>query len=181
MRRLVIISAMTPLLFSVCLHAQRAVSAETAAISPGTVPGDMLSSTAARPQNLPDAPSAMFVGAAPVFADPMAPCNLAMSTHSRGVAAPSGTGVAHVDPCPDPFHRFLDSTRPVPLSPEQKAHLAIHNMLDRGNLATIVGTAGFNVGMNSHSRRMGRVGRGLAGIRGTACCRMGRASFSGRS
>jgi hypothetical protein len=58
------------------------------------------------------------------------------------------------EPClesPNPYHRFLDTAVPVPLTPQQKAHLAFHNLKDPGNLATILGTAGFTVGTNSHT------------------------------
>ncbi len=58
------------------------------------------------------------------------------------------------DACPEapsPEARFLNSTMPAPLSPEQKAHLAFHNLKDPGNLATIIDIAAFTIGTNSHT------------------------------
>lgn len=49
------------------------------------------------------------------------------------------------------FKRFLDSPVPVPLTPKQKAQLAIHNMTYWGNLLTVAGTAAFSVAIDSHS------------------------------
>jgi hypothetical protein len=51
----------------------------------------------------------------------------------------------------NPFRRFLDQTTPVPLTVRQKGYLAIHNFKDPGNLVTVVGTAGFTIGVNSHT------------------------------
>jgi hypothetical protein len=52
---------------------------------------------------------------------------------------------------PNPYKRFLDTTTPVPLTPEQKARLALRNLTDIFNLATIVGTAGYTIASNSHT------------------------------
>ncbi|RXH58864.1 hypothetical protein [Granulicella sibirica] len=51
----------------------------------------------------------------------------------------------------NPYHRFLDTTAPVPMTPTQKAYLAFHNFRDPGNIITIVGTAAFTVDTNSHT------------------------------
>ena len=51
----------------------------------------------------------------------------------------------------NPYHRFLDNTNPIPLSPRQKGYLALHNLKDPGNLITIVGTAAFTIGTNAHT------------------------------
>jgi hypothetical protein len=45
----------------------------------------------------------------------------------------------------------MDSTTPVPLTPWQKGKLAIHNLKDAGNLATIVGTSGLTIATDSHT------------------------------
>jgi len=58
------------------------------------------------------------------------------------------------EPClegPNPYQRFLNTTAPAPLTPGQKALLAVHDMKDPGNLATILGTAAFTVGANAHT------------------------------
>ena len=61
----------------------------------------------------------------------------------------------------NPYHRFLDNTTPIPLTPRQKAYLAFHNFRDPGNIVTITGTAAFTVGTNSHTA----YGPGLDGVR----------------
>jgi hypothetical protein len=40
---------------------------------------------------------------------------------------------------------------PAALTPAQKARLALHNLKDPGNLATILGTAAFTIGTNAHT------------------------------
>jgi hypothetical protein len=57
-------------------------------------------------------------------------------------------------PClqsPNPYARFLDTTMPVPLTPAQKARLAIHDLKDPGNLVTIADLAAFTIATNSHT------------------------------
>jgi hypothetical protein len=49
------------------------------------------------------------------------------------------------------YQRFLDSTAPVPLTPWEKGTLAFRDVVDPGNLATIVNTSAFTIGMNAHS------------------------------
>jgi hypothetical protein len=73
-------------------------------------------------------------------------------------AVQSGTAPASIGQPPKPcprrpnfFKRFLDSPAPVPLTPKEKAELAIHNMTYWGNLLTIMGTAAFTVATDSHS------------------------------
>ena len=51
----------------------------------------------------------------------------------------------------NPYHRFLDTATPVPLTPSQKAYLAFHNFRDPGNIITITGTSAFTVLTNSHT------------------------------
>jgi hypothetical protein len=58
------------------------------------------------------------------------------------------------EPCVEttnPYTRFLNSSRPIPLSPAQKAHLALRNVIDPGNLATINYTAAYTIATNSHT------------------------------
>lgn len=49
------------------------------------------------------------------------------------------------------YQRFLTSARPVPLTPGDKGYLAIHDIVDPGNLATILNTSAFTIGLNSHT------------------------------
>ena len=88
----------------------------------------------------------------------------------KELAAQAGCGlsgtqarVTNGEPCassPDLHSRFLDSIAPQPLSPSQKGRLAIHNLLDPGNLATIAGSAAFTSLTGSHTA----YGPGLAGF-----------------
>ena len=66
-------------------------------------------------------------------------------------------------PCSElfnPYQRFLATNVPIPLTPGQKGLLAIHNLTDAGNLATIVALGGFSVAIDSHSA----YGPGLKGF-----------------
>jgi hypothetical protein len=99
--------------------------------------------------SLPVAPSATRSAEfAAIFA-------VACSTRSflhHGPEADSADGAR--EPCvesPNPYTRFLDNTTAVPLSPLQKAHLALRNLTDPGNLATITYIAALNIGINSHT------------------------------
>ncbi len=49
------------------------------------------------------------------------------------------------------YQRFLTSSTPVPLTPREKGYLAIHDLLDPGNLATITNNSAFTIGLNSHT------------------------------
>jgi hypothetical protein len=63
-------------------------------------------------------------------------------------------------PTPNPLKRFLDTTAPLPLTPEQKAHLAIKGLTSWGNLITITGTAAYTIGTDAHTA----YGPGLKGF-----------------
>jgi len=102
---------------------------------------------------LPEAPTPMSAAAAAGAAvTSSAPCHTARARDGSSPATDSGDRGR--EPCletPNPYRRFLDTSVPTPLTPEQKAHLAFHNLKDPGNLLTIVGTAGFTIGTNSHT------------------------------
>ena len=87
---------------------------------------------------LPDAPSWVL----PSAPAPLPPCP----------KTPVTTGEPQ-SPCIaiNPYHRFLDTTTPVPLTPSQKAYLAFHNFRSPGNIVTITGTSAFTVLTNSHT------------------------------
>jgi hypothetical protein len=51
----------------------------------------------------------------------------------------------------NPYTRFLDNPTALPLSPAQKAHLAMRNLTDPATLATIGDTAAITVAANSHT------------------------------
>jgi hypothetical protein len=68
--------------------------------------------------------------------------------------AGGGNAVQSSTPCspaPNIYKRFLDTTTPVPLTPEQKAHLAFHNLKTWSNLATITGTAAYTISTDAHT------------------------------
>jgi hypothetical protein len=51
----------------------------------------------------------------------------------------------------NPFDRFLNTTIPVPMTPRQKGYLALHNLADPFNLATIIATSGITIAADSHT------------------------------
>ncbi|WP_213807561.1 hypothetical protein [Granulicella sp. dw_53] len=51
----------------------------------------------------------------------------------------------------NPYVRFLDTRVPLPMSPKQKGYLAIRNVSDPFNLATIAATSGFTIAIDSHT------------------------------
>jgi len=99
--------------------------------------------------SLPMAPSASRSAEfAAIFA---LPCST-RSIFNRGPDVDSADGTR--EPCvasPNPYVRFLDNTTAVPLSPAQKARLAVRNLTDPDNLATITYIAALNVAINSHA------------------------------
>jgi hypothetical protein len=97
---------------------------------------------------LPEAPlPALAPGPASTSAKP---CH----TSRRNGSPEADSGDHDREPCLgtlNPYKRFLDTTALVPLTPSQKARLALHNVADPGDLATITGLAGITVGANSHT------------------------------
>lgn len=57
------------------------------------------------------------------------------------------------EPCKrlNPYKPFLDSPTPIPLTPKQKAYLALHNIIDPFNLLTIVGNSAYTIGTDPHT------------------------------
>lgn len=120
--------------------------AQTATVS--TPPASDFRGVTSPSAPLPEAPSpAVVPGPASTSAKP---CN----TSRRNGSPEADSGDHDREPCLgslNPYKRFLDTTAPVPLTPGQKARLAMHNVADPGNLATITGLAGITVGANSHT------------------------------
>jgi hypothetical protein len=109
--------------------------AQTAALLPPPEP--------AAPEStpLPDAPQPV----ASIAATP--PCPAPAAQNGGATTSPG-------QPCPrrqNFFKRFLDSPTPVPLTPQQKAELAIHNLTYWGNLVTVAGTSAFSVAIDAHN------------------------------
>jgi hypothetical protein len=51
----------------------------------------------------------------------------------------------------NPYVRFLDTRFSIPMTPPQKGYLAIRNVVDPFNLATIAATSAFTIGIDSHT------------------------------
>jgi hypothetical protein len=72
-------------------------------------------------------------------------------------AVAANPGVAKKVPCGSHriiinwYDRFVDGPQVKPLTPLEKAHLAVRNLIDPYNLLTIAGVAGISVAANSHS------------------------------
>jgi hypothetical protein len=102
---------------------------------------------------LPEAPQPQTPAAATTKAP--APCKPASQAKPAEPTAPSGPQ-AELPPCPAPplinwFARFLTGPEVKPLTPKEKARLAMRNLLDPFNGITILGTAAISVGSDSHS------------------------------
>jgi len=103
---------------------------------------------------------------------PLAPCEVknagapaAATGASHAVPVPSasnttssaGSTQAQSKPCPEParffnwYTRFVTGPKVVRFSPEQKLRLALDNLINPWNLATIFGEAGIEVSANSHT------------------------------
>jgi hypothetical protein len=123
-----------------------------------------------QPQSLPDAPSVVasqqdiqpdaqqqdiIVVAETSFkttGNSYRPCNLPDAMRMFHLRAGDDWRARH--PCAEifnPYQRFLNTTLPIPLSPKQKGFLAIHNLTDPFNFATIIATSGITVAVDSHT------------------------------
>ncbi len=70
---------------------------------------------------------------------------------SSGVEAPNQLAPLSCVDILNPYLRFLDTRFSIPMTPAQKGYLAFRNVSDPFNLATIVATAGFTIGIDSHT------------------------------
>ena len=82
------------------------------------------------------------------------PCRAASSTSGPEVDSDSADGQR--EPCvtaphPNTYARFLDSSAPFPLTAAQKGWLAVHDVKDPGNLATIFNASAFTVAIDPHT------------------------------
>jgi hypothetical protein len=75
------------------------------------------------------------------------------STPAASAVGPTAAGAG--GPCAKRrsnwYERFVDGPHDQPLTPRDKAWLAVRNLVDPFNLITIGGEAGFSVGLDSHS------------------------------
>jgi hypothetical protein len=100
---------------------------------------------------LPDAPRPASEAILAVPQPPTPPCpdrSARNSQSQKGPANPAGT------PClasENPYAPFLNSTAPAPLTPAQKAVLAVRDFQDPGNLASILYMSALTVGTDAHT------------------------------
>ncbi|MEO8869288.1 MAG: hypothetical protein ABI357_00505 [Granulicella sp.] len=97
---------------------------------------------------LPDAPSALQTSSS--SAPAILPCK---PDDRTGAIVTTDTIQPPCAPTPDrsPYQRFLNFPEPLMLTPRQKGVLAVRNVIDPANLATIGLTAGFTIGIDSHT------------------------------
>ncbi len=81
----------------------------------------------------------------------------------RPCRIPTAVKIIHVDPNPfghvpnpcaalvDPYQRFLNTNIIIPLTWQEKGYLALHNLADPANFATIVGISAISIGTNAHT------------------------------
>jgi hypothetical protein len=95
---------------------------------------------------------------APMPVEPDRPCRDARQRELRTL--PGGRQEAICPEDLNPYDRFLNSKVPIPLSPQQKFKLAVHDVIDPFNILTITANAAITVGANAHSA----YGPGLKGF-----------------
>ena len=88
--------------------------------------------------------------------------NAGLELVAHGHEASSLSQAADLPPCPpapliDWFARFLNGPEVKPLTPKEKARLALRNLLDPFNAVTILGTSGIAVAADGLGRRLGRL------------------------
>ncbi|HMF65737.1 MAG TPA: hypothetical protein VK608_16740 [Edaphobacter sp.] len=148
------------------ITAMMLVTATSRAQMPPQAPNDSDKGSSSSPDNLPDAPSevqhasVVAVGQASLKASG----KTAKSCGPKEAIWLIHTDVNHLnEPCLgliNPYQRFLNSDIVVPLTWQQKGYLALHNVTDPANLATIVGISGISIAADSHSA----YGPGLKGF-----------------
>lgn len=131
-------------------QSQPAAPAPTSLQPPPPIDSSLpLQSSPGEPE-LPDSPGAVktYHQAVSVLAAPP-PCKPGehATPETEGTKTPSCTTAAERNP----YQRFLNSPTPLPLTPRQKGLLAIHDVIDPGNLFTITANAGFTVGIDPHT------------------------------
>ncbi len=109
---------------------------------------DASTSALEAPGTLPDSPGALQKSQKS-RPDPRCPAGTVVTS------TPNPMSVEDLQtPCaqlPNPYQPFLNTATPIPLSPRQKAFLAVRNVIDPFNLLTIAGNSAVNVGLDAHS------------------------------
>ncbi len=120
------------------------------------------SSSISATDDLPDSPGAVATQQADVVV--VGEAAIKASGKSRtSCNAKDAIGIIYVDPkragevpqpCSQlvyPFQRFLTTNVTIPLTWQQKGYLALHDVTDPGNLATIVGISALTTAIDPHS------------------------------
>jgi hypothetical protein len=147
------------LLITAMMLSSVAACAQVSLHSPGETPDP---ATASTENTLPDAPSEVLTQQANVVV--VGEASLKASGKSVEPCGPKGAiGAIHIDPskvdglrkpCSElvyPYQRFLNTNVPIPLTWQKKGYLALHDVTDPANLATIVGISAINIGIDSHT------------------------------
>ena len=137
---------------------------------PSSEPSEITPSDAL-PDSLPDSPGAVQARQYDVVAVAEASFKVT-GDGARPCRLFSATKVIYVDPtrydqlhkpCAEliyPYQRFLNTNVAIPLNWQQKGYLALHDLTDPANFATIVGISAISIGANSHTA----YGPGLEGF-----------------
>ena len=137
-------------------------AAEAKIDTPAVVPANQepSSSSLSVSGDLPDSPGEVATQESDVVV--VAKAALKASGKSRSSCnAKDAIGFIYVDPksevpqpCSElvyPFQRFLKTNVAIPLTWQQKGYLALHDVTDPGNLATIVGISALTTAIDPHS------------------------------
>lgn len=105
--------------------------------------------------SLPEAPGVQSAGYVQGDRHNQVPDPCGGQTHTDKLPPEAASAAELQAPCAvpaqNPYKRFLDNGKAIPLSPRQKAFLAYHDIIDPFNLLTIVGNSAFTVGINPHN------------------------------
>jgi hypothetical protein len=145
----------------------RVVTAQTTgpsptAIVPAIAPTTALPTSLPAPDDLPDSPGQVATQQSDVVVVGEAAVK-ATGKSRTSCNAKDAIGFIYVDPkragevpqpCSQlvyPFQRFLSTNVTIPLTWQQKGYLALHDVTDPGNLATIVGISALTTAIDPHS------------------------------
>ena len=109
------------------------------------------------PAQLPEAPQPQAPAPAAQTPPPCKASPAATTPANPAVAPPQPASQPQQPPCSSPpptknwFARFLTGPEVKPLTPKEKARLAVRNLLDPFNAITILGQSGISVASDAHS------------------------------
>ena len=142
------------MLTSPCTHCQLSPAQTPAEPLPDS-PGTVQQNEQKNPQSDPSQPQLVVVAAEASFAahdSAQRPCDVSnwkfLPKPLTPAADQSRKNCVNIL---NPYARFLDTKMILPMTPDQKGYLAFHDLTDPFNLATIIATSAFTVGINSHT------------------------------